>query len=61
MDISDFYDGTPLDDYEYMRIPIALIPDEIIEQYNLRELESDGYAYTDIRKGMLGLKQDGGY
>ena len=59
MDISNFYYGTPLDNYEYMRIPITLIPDEIIEQYNLRELESDGYVHIEIRKGMPGLKQAG--
>ena len=33
IDIKDFYYGTPLSDYEYMRLPITIIPDEIIQQY----------------------------
>ena len=59
IDIKDFYYGTPLNDFEYMRLPIAIIPAEIILQYNLKELESDGYVYIEIRKGMPGLKQAG--
>ena len=34
-DIKKYYLGTPLPTYEYMRIPIAIIPDEIIEKYVL--------------------------
>ena len=33
--ITTFYLGTSLDIYEYMRINISNIPDEIITQYNL--------------------------
>jgi hypothetical protein len=51
--------GTPLERYEYLRIPIAIIPDEIIEQYNLRALVRDGAVYVEIRKGMYGLPQAG--
>ena len=45
--------------YEYMKLPIKLIPDEIIQQYNLLPLTDDGYIYLEIRKGMPGLKQAG--
>jgi len=46
--------------YEYMRIPLRLIPAEIIKQYNLNELiEPDGFVYIEIRKGMYGLPQAG--
>ena len=31
IDIKDFYYGTPLSDYEYMRLPITIIPNEIIQ------------------------------
>jgi hypothetical protein len=34
-DINNFYLNTPLDHPEYMKLPIALIPDEIIEEYDL--------------------------
>ena len=45
--------------YEYMKLALACIPDEIIEQYSLRTLSSDGWVYLEIRKGMPGLKQTG--
>jgi hypothetical protein len=33
VDIKDFYLKTPLERYEYMRLPLTLIPDEIRQQY----------------------------
>jgi hypothetical protein len=35
LDIQNFYLGTPMKSFEYMRIPIKLIPQEIIDQYDL--------------------------
>jgi hypothetical protein len=35
LDVNNFYLGTPMDNFEYMRIPIKLVPHEIILQYNL--------------------------
>ena len=58
-DLKDFYLGTPMARYEYMRIPIWLIPDAIFEQYNLLELVEDGYVFVEIRRGMYGLPQAG--
>ena len=45
--------------YEFMKLALACIPEEIIDQYNLRALSSNGWVYLDIRKGMPGLKQAG--
>ncbi len=59
IDLKNFYLNTPLDRYEYMRLSIDIIPDEIIDQYNLRPLVSNGYVYIEIRKGMYGLPQAG--
>jgi hypothetical protein len=42
-----------------MKIPIALLPDDIIEHYQLREKVLDGYVYMEIHKGMYGLLQAG--
>jgi hypothetical protein len=42
-----------------MRIPIKLIPEEIIVQYNLLPLVSDGHVYMEVQKGMYGLPQAG--
>jgi hypothetical protein len=59
MDIKNNYLGTPLPTYEYMRLPILILPDEIIEKYGLKKLAVDGWVYLEIRKGMYGLKQAG--
>ena len=56
-DISNFYLEMPMERYEYMRMRMADIPDEIIEQYMLKEIEKDGYVYVEIRRGMYGLLQ----
>ena len=43
--------------YEYMKISLDILPEEIITQYNLCQLASNGWVYLEIRKGMSGLKQ----
>ncbi len=59
LDLKDFYLGTPMTAYEYMRIPISVIPDSIMDQYNLHDLVANGHVYVEIRKGMYGLPQAG--
>ena len=57
-DIKDFFLASPMADPEFMRILLKHIPEDIILQYNLRELVDDnGYIYIKITKGMYGLKQ----
>ena len=56
LDIKDFYYGTAMARCEYMKLALTCIPDEIIDQYSLRTLSSDGWVYLEIRKGMPGLK-----
>ena len=58
-DLKLFYLTAPLDRYEYMRIPIKIIPDHIIDQYHLRDKVKNGYVYTEIRRAMYGLPQAG--
>ena len=46
--------------YEYMRIKITDIPDNIIHQYNLqKKVTNYGYVYVEVRKGMYRLRQVG--
>jgi hypothetical protein len=59
LDIHNFYLGTPLPDYEYMRIPLSSIPTDIIAQYHLTDIASDGAVMVEIRKGIYGLPQAG--
>ena len=59
MDVKDFYLNTIMVRFEYLKIPIDLIPEEIIIQYNLREYEHDGFVLFEVQKGMYGLPQAG--
>lgn len=59
-DIKNMYLGTPLDRYEYMRMHISLLPQDIIDHYDLRDRVFNGYIYIEIRKGMYGLPQEAG-
>jgi hypothetical protein len=59
MDIKNYYIGTPLPRFEYMKMLLSCFPEEIIQKYNLTALAVDGWVYIEIRKGMYGLKQAG--
>ncbi len=49
MDLSNFYLMTPMTDYEYMRLRLNLIPDEIIRRYNLLDqVDDQGWIYVEI-------------
>jgi hypothetical protein len=58
-DRKDFYLGNPINPYEYMRIPIRNIPQEIMDQYHLDPLIHNNHVLVVIRKGMYGLPQAG--
>ena len=59
IDLKDFYYNTPMEEFEYMQLPLAIIPQEIIDQYKLQDIQRNGIVYMEIRKGMPGLKQAG--
>ena len=43
-----------------MRIYLSLIPQEIIDEYNvMKYVEADGYVYVEIIGTMYGLSQSG--
>ena len=42
-----------------MRMPLKVLPDNIIQHYNLQEKALNGYVYMEIRRGMYGLPQAG--
>jgi hypothetical protein len=53
VDIKDFYLFMPMKRFEYMRLKITNIPEEIIREYELQALAtSDGYIYCEIQTGM---------
>jgi len=57
VDIKNFYLNTPMEWYEYMAIPMADIPQTIIDQYKLNDIAINGMVYVKIWKGMYGLPQ----
>jgi hypothetical protein len=57
IDIKNYYLGTPLPRFAYMKILMSRFPEEIVQKYNLNALDVDGWVYIEIRKGMYGLKQ----
>ena len=58
-DIGSMYLETPLDRPEYMSMAIRLIPQAIIDQYDLIPKVLNGYVYMEIMRGMYGLPQSG--
>ena len=48
LDVGNFYLETPMERYEYMKMPIALFPKHTIEQYNLNKNAKNGFVYLEI-------------
>ena len=59
IDLKDFYYNTPMRDYEYMQLPLAIIPQEIIDQYQLQNIQRKDIVYMEICTEMPGLEQAG--
>ena len=58
-EITNFYLNNPMNIYEYMKLSLDVMPEEIIQQYNLRNLAHKRFVYMKIQKGMYGLPQAG--
>jgi hypothetical protein len=60
IDIKNFYLMTPLKRPEYFRLKLSDIPQEIIDEYKLKEKATpDGWVYIKVCRGMYGLPQGG--
>ena len=58
--ISNFYLNSPLPRPEFVKIKISNIPEEIINEYKLRnKVTPHGFVYIMATKGMYGLPQAG--
>ena len=52
--------NTPLARYEYLKLKLSNLPEDVIEQYGLKyKTASEAYVYVEIRKGIYGLPQEG--
>jgi hypothetical protein len=47
-DLNDFYLGTPMERYEHMRIPLHMLPNNIMDLYELHDLVHNGYVHVEI-------------
>ena len=54
-----FYLCTPMDRYEYMKMPLSIFPEHIKRQYNMEAHALNGFVYLEIRKAIYGLPQGG--
>jgi hypothetical protein len=52
LDINNFYLTTPLDLYEYMKIPLNIFPEWIITQYDLNKHALNGFIYLKMRRAV---------
>ena len=59
LDIKNFYLCAPLDRYEYMKMPLSIFPDHIVDQYDLKNKAKNGFVYLEIRRSIYGLPQSG--
>ena len=59
LDLKNFYLKTPLPQPRYMRMPLDLLPDEIVQKYNLLAIAHKGWVYIRIKRGMYGLPEAG--
>ena len=50
MDVKNFYLNTPLDYFQYMRLQLSFLPDEIITHYKLKDIADDGYVSCEIQR-----------
>ena len=41
-----------------MKLPLDIIPEEIIQKYNLRKLAHKGSVYLEVQTGMYGIPQE---
>jgi hypothetical protein len=49
IDLANFYLNTPMTCYEYMRLWLDILPQEIIDKYGLTGvLDADGWVYVEI-------------
>ena len=54
IDISDFYLNTPLTRFEYVKLKMSKIPDEIKAEHKLHDKAIDGHVYVEVRKTIYG-------
>ena len=55
IDLKDFYLNTPMERYEYMLIPITMIPQDKMKKYKLQDIVHNGMVLGKVIKIVYGL------
>ena len=60
IDIKNFYLGTPMQYFQYIRVLLNLVPQEVWDDslYNIH-IAAGGFIYLEIQRSMYGLKEAG--
>ena len=59
LDIGDFYLDTPMEEYEYMIMPLHLFPQHTIDQYKIQENAQNWQVCLEVWRAIYGLPQAG--
>ena len=59
VDVKNFYLDNIITKNEYYKICISLIPQGVIDEYNLMDKKTNGFLYVRAEKGIYGLVQAG--
>ena len=59
LDIGDFYLETPMEEYEYMIMPLHLFPQHTIDQYKLQGNAQNGQVYLEVWQAIYRLPKAG--
>ena len=57
--IGNFYLETPIEEYEYMIMPLHLFPQHTIDQYKLQENAQNWHVYLEVWRDIYGIPQAG--
>jgi hypothetical protein len=58
LDIKNYFLGTPMAYYQYIRVLPSVIPQEVWDDHRYTiSIAADGYVYLEIRRGTYGLKE----
>ncbi len=57
LDLKNFHLTVALDYFQYMKIPLALLPGWVKTQYNLDVHARDSFVFLEIRQAVWGLPQ----
>ena len=59
VNINKFYLNNPMSKYEYYKIALSLISQDIIDKYNLMDKQRNGFLSDKVEKGKYGTVQAG--